>query len=84
MKADVLRTGEIVQGRTSMSARDAVHIAVMERYGIRLIFSSDATSTDGRGFRGFIRLELHGHGCAKFRSSAVLVEDGRPVALIEC
>jgi predicted nucleic acid-binding protein len=41
-KADVLRAGEIVQGPASMSARDAVHIAVMERHAIRSIFSFDA------------------------------------------
>jgi len=41
-KADVLRAGEIAQNRTSMSARDAVHIAVMERHGIRSILSFDA------------------------------------------
>ena len=41
-KADVLRAGEIAQNRASMSARDAVHIAVMERHGIRSILSFDA------------------------------------------
>jgi len=41
-KAEVLRAGEITQNRTSMSARDAVHIAVMERHGIRTIVSFDA------------------------------------------
>ena len=40
-KADVLRAGEIAQNRASMSARDAVHIAVMERHGIRSILSFD-------------------------------------------
>jgi predicted nucleic acid-binding protein len=40
-KAEVLRAGEIVQSRVSMSARDAIHIAVMERHGIRSIFSFD-------------------------------------------
>jgi predicted nucleic acid-binding protein len=40
-KADVLRAGEIVQNRARMSARDAVHIAVMERHGIRSILSFD-------------------------------------------
>lgn len=40
-KADVLRAGEITQNRVSMSARDAVHIAIMERHGIRTIFSFD-------------------------------------------
>ncbi len=41
-KAEVLRAGEIVQTRDSLSARDAVHIAVMERHGIRSILSFDA------------------------------------------
>src|SRR5271163_4040690 len=36
-KADVLRAAEIIQNPMSMPARDAVHIAVMERHGIRLI-----------------------------------------------
>jgi predicted nucleic acid-binding protein len=40
-KAEVLRAAEITQNRASMSARDAVHIAVMERHGIRSIFSFD-------------------------------------------
>ena len=40
-KADVLRAGEVAQDR-ALSARDAVHIAVMERYGIRSILSFDA------------------------------------------
>ena len=40
-KTEVLRAGEIVQGRALMSARDAVHIAVMERHGIRSILSFD-------------------------------------------
>ena len=41
-KAEVLRAGEIAQNRALMSARDAVHIAVMERHGIRSILSFDA------------------------------------------
>jgi predicted nucleic acid-binding protein len=41
-KADVIRAGEIVQNRASLSARDSVHIAVMERHGIRSILSFDA------------------------------------------
>ena len=40
-KAEVLRAGEIAQNPALMSARDAVHIAVMERHGIRSIFSFD-------------------------------------------
>ena len=41
-KAEVLRAAEIAQTRTRMSARDAVHIAVMERHGIRSILSFDS------------------------------------------
>lgn len=41
-KAEVLRAGEITQNRALLSARDAVHIAVMERYRIRSILSFDA------------------------------------------
>jgi len=41
-KADALRAGEIVQTRALLSARDSVHIAVMERHGIRSILSFDA------------------------------------------
>ncbi len=41
-KVDVLRAGEIVQNRALLSARGSVHIAVMERHGIRSILSFDA------------------------------------------
>jgi uncharacterized protein len=41
-KADVLRAAEITQNRASFSARDALHIAVMERQGIESILSFDA------------------------------------------
>jgi len=40
-RAGVLRAAEIAQNRALLSARDAIHIAVMERYGIRSIFSFD-------------------------------------------
>jgi predicted nucleic acid-binding protein len=40
-EAEVLRAGEIAQHRALMSARDAVHIAVMEWHGIRSILSFD-------------------------------------------
>ena len=40
-KADVLRASEIARNRALISARDAVHIAVMERYGICSILSFD-------------------------------------------
>lgn len=41
-KADVLRAGEISQNRPRLSARDALHIAIMERHGIRSILSFDS------------------------------------------
>ena len=41
-KTDVLRAGEIAQNPALLSARDAVHIAVMERHGIESILSFDA------------------------------------------
>ena len=41
-KADVLRAAEIAQHPAALSARDAVHIAVMERRKIRSILSFDA------------------------------------------
>ena len=40
-KAQVLRAAEIIQNRAVMSARDALHIAVMESHGIRSILSFD-------------------------------------------
>ena len=40
-KAEALRAAEIVQNPALMSARDAVHIAIMERHGIRSILSFD-------------------------------------------
>ncbi len=40
-KSDVLRAGEIVQMPTGLSARDAVHLAVMERREVGAIFSFD-------------------------------------------
>ena len=40
-KPEVLRASEIVQNRAATSARDAVHISVMERHGIRSILSFD-------------------------------------------
>jgi uncharacterized protein len=41
-KSDVLRAAEIAQNRASFSARDAVHIAVMEHHGVQSILSFDA------------------------------------------
>ena len=39
---DLLRAGEIARLPEPWSARDAVHIAIMERHGIRRIMSFDA------------------------------------------
>jgi predicted nucleic acid-binding protein len=41
-KADVFRAAEIAQHRASFSARDAIHIAVMERHGVHSLLSFDA------------------------------------------
>jgi len=41
-KRDALRAAEIVRNRSVLSARDAVHVAVMERYRIPSILSFDA------------------------------------------
>jgi hypothetical protein len=41
-KTDALRAGEIVQGSAQFTARDAIHIAIMERHGVRSILSFDA------------------------------------------
>ena len=38
----VMRASEIVQGSAGLSARDAVHLAVMERHRITRIMSFDA------------------------------------------
>jgi predicted nucleic acid-binding protein len=41
-KADVMRASEITQNPAALSARDAIHIAIMERNGIRSILSFDS------------------------------------------
>jgi uncharacterized protein len=41
-KADALRAAEIVENRSRFSARDALHIAIMERHGIKSILSFDS------------------------------------------
>jgi len=41
-RGDVLRAAEVVQSPRGLSARDALHIAVMERRGIRQILTFDA------------------------------------------
>ena len=55
-KAEVLRAGEIVQNRAVMSARDALHIAVMERHGIRSILSFDGDFDRWPGLQRIYRI----------------------------
>jgi predicted nucleic acid-binding protein len=50
-KADVLRAGEIAQHRALFSARDSIHIAVMERHGVQSILSFDADFDRWPGLR---------------------------------
>jgi hypothetical protein len=50
-RADVLRAAEIAQGRALMSARDSVHIAVMEHHGIQSILSFDSDYDRWPGLR---------------------------------
>jgi predicted nucleic acid-binding protein len=50
-KADVLRASEITQNHAPLSARDSVHIAVMERRGVRSILSFDADFDRWPGLR---------------------------------
>ena len=51
-----LRAGEIVQNRLLLSARESVHIAVMERYGIRSILSFDADFDRWPGLKRIYRI----------------------------
>ena len=39
---DVMRAAEIVQNPALLSARDAIHVVVMERHGVRSVLSFDA------------------------------------------
>lgn len=55
-KYDVLRAAEIAQNRESFSARDAVHIAVMEHRGIQSILSFDADFDRWPGLRRIHRI----------------------------
>jgi uncharacterized protein len=41
-KAEVLRAAEVIQNPAALSARDALHVAIMERHGIQSILSFDA------------------------------------------
>jgi predicted nucleic acid-binding protein len=46
-RQDVEKARDILLGATALSSRDALHVAMMHRYGIRDIFSFD------RGFDGY-------------------------------
>ena len=50
-KADVMRASEITQNRVLLSARDAIHIAIMERQAIRSILSFDSDFDHWPGLR---------------------------------
>lgn len=50
-KKDLLRASEIVRAPAQWSARDAVHIAVMERRGVKTILSFDADFDKWPGLR---------------------------------
>ena len=50
-KADVLRASEIAQNPAALSARVAVHVAIMERNGIRSILSFDSDFDRWPGLR---------------------------------
>lgn len=52
-RRDVEKARDILLGATGLSARDAVHLAIMQRYKIREIFSFDA---DFDGYPGVRRL----------------------------
>lgn len=50
---DLQRAKEIVLGSTVLSARDALHLAIMEHHGVEKIFSFDR---DFDGFPGVTRI----------------------------
>ena len=52
-RVDVLRASEIVQTRRVLSARDSIHIAIMERYRVRSILSFDADFDSWPGLKRF-------------------------------
>ncbi len=41
-RQDVLRAAEIIQHPAQLSARDALHVAIMERHGVRSILTFDS------------------------------------------
>lgn len=48
---DVLRAAEILHNPAGLSARDALHVAIMERHGVRSIFSFDSDFDRWRGLK---------------------------------
>ncbi len=50
-KADVMRASEITQSRALLSARDAIHIAIMDRHAIQSILSFDSDFDRWPGLR---------------------------------
>lgn len=50
-QAEVLRAAEIVQNPAGLSARDAIHIATMERHGIQVILTFDTDFDRWPGLR---------------------------------
>jgi hypothetical protein len=50
-KVDVMRASEIAQNRALLSARDAIHIAILERQGVRSILSFDSDFDRWPGLR---------------------------------
>ena len=52
-KAEVLRASEIAQSRMTLSARDALHIAIKERQRIRSILSFDSDFDQWPGLRRY-------------------------------
>lgn len=55
-KADALRAAEIAQHRAKLSARVAIHIAVMERWKVRSIVSFDADFDRWPGLQRLYRI----------------------------
>ena len=55
-KRDVMRAAEILRNRSMLSARDAIHIAIMERYRITSIISFDADFDQWPGLRRIHRI----------------------------
>jgi predicted nucleic acid-binding protein len=52
-KVDVFRASEITRSHNRFSARDSIHLAIMERYKIRSILSFDADFESWPGLRRF-------------------------------